>query len=101
MPSLHAAYPLAGLYYAFRQPSKLIRIFYLTIMISIWIAAVYLYHHYVVDVLAGILCALAGLFIFEKILMKSKWYSAFFNYYLEAISEKKTEVRSRKKVHQA
>jgi membrane-associated phospholipid phosphatase len=87
MPSLHAAYPLAGIYYAFKQPNKIIRIFYLIIMVSIWVSAVYLYHHYVLDVLAGIAVALTGLTLFEGVIMKTKWYSRFFNYYLETISK--------------
>ncbi len=85
MPSLHAAYPLVGMYYAFKQPVKTIRIFYLIITAGIWVSAIYLYHHYILDVLAGIACAVIGLTIFEKFLMQKDFYKRFFNYYMNAI----------------
>lgn len=86
MPSLHAAYPLAGIYYAFKQRLNFIKAFYIIITIGIWISAIYLYHHYVLDVIAGIACALIGLFVFEKILMKAGFFRRFFNYYLRSIN---------------
>ena len=37
-------------------------------MIGIWFAAIYSFHHYSLDVLAGILCSVKALFIFNYIL---------------------------------
>ncbi|MNL81412.1 PAP2 superfamily protein [compost metagenome] len=34
------------------------------IMVGIWFSAVYTSHHYVLDVLAGILCAITGIALF-------------------------------------
>lgn len=94
MPSLHAAYPLTGLFYAMKQPNKIIRTFYFLIMVGIWISAIYLYHHYVLDVLAGITCAIIGLMVFERGLMQTRWYQRFFSYYLFSIQSEAE--RSRK-----
>jgi len=38
---------------------------FVVFMLGIWFAAVYSGHHYIIDVLAGILCALIGIAIFE------------------------------------
>jgi len=77
MPSLHSSYPLIGLYYSFRQPRKLIRIIFATFMIGIWFSAVYLNHHYVLDVLAGIGCGVLGIYLFERLLMRQPTFNRF------------------------
>ena len=53
MPSLHASYPLIGLFYAFKQPLKWMRVVFAVVMCGIWFAAIYLTHHYILDVIAG------------------------------------------------
>lgn len=81
MPSLHSAYPLITLYYALKSRLNKAAILFAFIMIGIWFSAVYTSHHYVSDVLAGILCAIAGIILFRKIITKHKW----FQYYLKRI----------------
>lgn len=64
MPSLHSSYPLIALYYAVK--SKISRSVIVLIGVTlpgIWFAAVYTSHHYVLDVLAGISCAIVGIII--------------------------------------
>jgi hypothetical protein len=65
MPSLHASYPLIVLYHGIRTRQGWINLLFGTIMAGIWFAAVYSSHHYVLDVLAGILCGLAGIGLFN------------------------------------
>ena len=88
MPSLHASYPLIGLIYAMKQPAKWLRTLFATVMIGIWFSAVYLSHHYILDVLAGIGCGLLGVFIFEKVMFRNKLFSNFMKRYEEFIIEK-------------
>lgn len=65
MPSLHSAYPVIVLYYAFRNRLGYMKIVFATVMGGIWFAAVYTNHHYVLDVLAGIGCAALGIWLFN------------------------------------
>lgn len=76
MPSLHSAYPLITLYYSIKNHFGLINILFAVIMGGIWFAAVYSSHHYVLDVLAGITCAIAGIFIFQKWLAPNAKFKA-------------------------
>lgn len=88
IPSLHAAYMVVALYYAIIKKCKpLVIILFAIIMLGIWFTAVYSSHHYIIDVLLGILCAIIGIFLFEKILMRLKWFNAFFNKYYNYIRE--------------
>jgi membrane-associated phospholipid phosphatase len=41
-------------------------------MIGIWFSAVYASHHYVLDVLMGIACAITGISLFQLLAAKSK-----------------------------
>lgn len=72
MPSLHSAYPLIVLYYGWKFRLKWINLFFATTMIGIWFSAVYTSHHYILDVLAGILCAITGILLFSWLLAKQK-----------------------------
>src|SRR5688572_614050 len=65
MPSLHAAYLLIVLYYGIRANMKGWNIVFAIILIGIWFAAIYSNHHYVLDILAGILCAIVGIALFQ------------------------------------
>ena len=85
MPSLHASYPLIGLIYALKQPARWLRFLFATIMIGIWFSAVYLSHHYILDVLAGICCGLVGVYFFETFLLRNKLFNKFINYYESSI----------------
>lgn len=82
VPSLHAAYMVVALYYAVMNKCKpAILTLFSVIMVGIWFTAVYTSHHYIIDVLLGIGCALLGIFIFEKGLMKRQGFTAFFQKY--------------------
>lgn len=83
LPSLHSAYMVIPLWYAIQRKSHwgLILLFAI-ILGGIWFTAVYTAHHYLIDVILGICCAIIGILLFEKGLMKTSWFSKFFrNYY--------------------
>ena len=86
VPSLHAAYMVVALAYAIMNRCKgwLIALFAF-IMVGIWCTAVYSGHHYLIDVLLGIFCALLGIFAFEKGLMKWGAFKRFFERYSKYI----------------
>ncbi|SOD18104.1 phosphatase PAP2 family protein [Pedobacter xixiisoli] len=65
MPSLHSAYPLIVVYYGAKGKFRKANIFFITVMVGIWFAAVYTSHHYLADVLAGITTAIIGIFSFN------------------------------------
>jgi membrane-associated phospholipid phosphatase len=73
MPSLHSSYPLIVLYYGIRNKLGWINFLLATVTLGIWFAAVYSSHHYILDVLAGIVCALIGIWLFQKILHTKGW----------------------------
>ncbi|MDE6255355.1 MAG: hypothetical protein K2M39_04095 [Muribaculaceae bacterium] len=72
MPSLHSAYPLVAFIYSIRVNSS---------------AAWKVSHHYILDVLGGIGCALAGFLIFEYVLMKIPSFRRFIDSYVIYISQ--------------
>jgi membrane-associated phospholipid phosphatase len=85
LPSLHCAYPVIVLFYAFRSRPRWLILPFFIFMLGIWFAAVYSGHHYVTDVILGVLCAFAGIFIYRKLLLRTKWFSNFFMNYLKLI----------------
>lgn len=86
VPSLHAAYMLIAVIYAFMRKANWILITILSIlMVGIWGTAVYSCHHYIIDVLLGIGCALVGILIFEKGLMKLRFFRNFIDNYTSYI----------------
>lgn len=87
VPSLHSAYLVVVLFYAFRDKvSWILKGFIILFMFGIWFTAVYAGHHYIVDVTLGILCALLGIFLFEKGLMNLPGFRNFYDKYLRYIS---------------
>lgn len=74
MPSLHSAYNLIVLYYGIKNKLGLINIFFAAVVLGIWFAAVYSSHHYVLDVLAGIGCAVVAIVVFQKLIVPRKWF---------------------------
>ena len=86
MPSMHASFPLIGLVYASKQPDKWLRYIFAIAMIGIWFSAIYLSHHYILDVLAGVSCGLAGIFVLENILLKNKSFATFMTAYEKKIT---------------
>jgi len=87
MPSLHSSYPLIVLYFGLKRREGIVMItFFVTVMIGIWFAAVYTSHHYLLDVIAGVLCAIVGIVFLEKIMMTSVAYNNFLKFYLQKIT---------------
>lgn len=88
VPSLHAAYMLIALVYAIvcRQPRWMIALF-VFITVGIWCTAVYSCHHYIIDVLLGILTALFGILCFECGLMRIPAFRRFIERYTSYISK--------------
>lgn len=84
MPSLHSAYPVIVLFYAAKNKSGLFNLFFFTVMVGIWFAAVYTSHHYVLDVLAGIATAATGVFIIHLLIAKSRAFNQFIARFLRA-----------------
>ncbi|MBS1581689.1 MAG: inositol phosphorylceramide synthase [Bacteroidetes bacterium] len=85
MPSLHAAYLAVVLYWGVKGRLGWINAVFATIMAGIWASAVYTGHHYVLDVLMGIACAVAGLLLFERLL---RWppFARLIDRYRQAIT---------------
>jgi hypothetical protein len=88
MPSLHSAYPVVVLFYAVKNKSGLFNGLFFVVMIGIWFAAVYNSHHYILDVLAGILVAVAGIAMVRLLLDKSQAFNRFITYFLLATNPK-------------
>ncbi|WP_245704501.1 phosphatase PAP2 family protein [Daejeonella rubra] len=65
MPSLHSSYPVTVLYYGLKNHLGKINIFFAIVMVGIWFAAIYTSHHYMLDVLAGIITAIVGISVFN------------------------------------
>ena len=87
VPSLHAAYMVVALAYAVigRCRKWLIALFAF-IMVGIWWTAVYSGHHYLIDVSLGITCALLGILVFEKGLLRWGAFRSFFERYCRYVS---------------
>ncbi len=87
MPSLHSSYPLIVVYYEFKKNvGPVTKTIFIAVMVGIWFAAVYTSHHYVLDVLAGITCAVIGITVFQKLLMKRSFFTRLLNKYEAIIS---------------
>ncbi len=72
MPSLHSAYPIIVLFYSFKKGiNQIAKIFFIIFLFGIWFSAVYSSHHYIIDIIAGVLIAILTLFIFEKLILKN------------------------------
>lgn len=65
MPSMHAAFMMIVLFYGLKYKMSGWNILFATIMVGIWFAAVYTSHHYILDVLAGIACAVAAITLLQ------------------------------------
>ena len=72
IPSLHSAYnPIACFYAYFLAKRNYGWIAILTVVsCGIWWAAVYSCHHYIIDVVLGILCTVLGLCLYEGVIMR-------------------------------
>ncbi|MCM1482903.1 MAG: phosphatase PAP2 family protein [Muribaculaceae bacterium] len=87
LPSLHSAYTLVALVYAIRYRTGAAWITALSVItLGIWLTAVYTSHHYIIDVIGGILCALGGFALFEYVIMRIPAFNRFMNRYTKYIS---------------
>jgi inositol phosphorylceramide synthase catalytic subunit len=85
IPSLHCAYPVIVLYYGIKAGCRRAKWFFGLFMVGIWVSAIYSGHHYTIDVILGIFCALTGIFIYEVIFMSQPKYKNFVIKYLRII----------------
>lgn len=89
MPSLHSAYTLVASIYAVRGRVSLVWKAVLGVVtLGIWFTAVYSSHHYILDVMGGIGCALFGFVIFEYLLMMIPAFGRFIDRYVRYITVK-------------
>lgn len=65
MPSLHASYLVVAAYWAHRAGLRRARVLFAVLAAGIWWAAVYSGHHYILDVIMGIACAILGIGVFN------------------------------------
>lgn len=70
MPSLHSSYPVIVLYYGIKNKLGAINVVFGIVVLGIWFTAVYASHHYVLDVFAGITCAITGILLFNWLLKR-------------------------------
>ncbi len=91
MPSLHAAYPVLAFYYSTKFGHKKLSLIFFLFVLGIWFSAVYLTHHYILDVIAGLLCAILSIIVFEKLLLKSQRIRRWIDDYEKLISKKQID----------
>ena len=72
IPSLHSAYPVLCLLYAWRLKKKWLNTGFAIFTGGIWFSAVYSRHHYVIDVLAGGAVAVGGYLLFEYLATQTR-----------------------------
>jgi hypothetical protein len=81
MPSLHSAYPIIVMYYGLKNRLGYTNIMFATVMIGIWLTAIYTSHHYILDVLAGIIIATLGIYLFSVLFTKVSFLRKFLDKY--------------------
>ena len=87
IPSLHSAYVPVALYYALRtKPSNFWLTLLIFVTIGIWFSAVYSGHHYIIDVVLGVMCTITGLCIFELLLMRIPLVRKGYEYVVKYLS---------------
>lgn len=84
MPSLHSSYPVIVLYFGIKNKFGIVNVLFAVVMMGIWFAAVYSSHHYVLDILAGIACALTGIFLFQYLIFKNSTMKIFVDKLMKA-----------------
>ena len=71
IPSLHAAYPLLTVLYGSLSKKLWLHVVFVLFTFGVWFSAVYSRHHYVLDVLAGGLCAIAAYLLYRFLSRRS------------------------------
>ena len=72
IPSMHSAFPVIPLYFAIKRKMPWLAVLFFIVCAGIWGAAVYSRHHYIIDVILGVLCALMTILVFERIVLKTR-----------------------------
>lgn len=86
VPSLHSAYMLVTTIYAIIGKRSVYTItLFSTICVGIWFTAVYTCHHYIIDVLLGILTAVLGIILLQWFVHKTTVGKQFIQSYIQAI----------------
>lgn len=80
IPSLHSAYPAILVLFGLKERNKIFTLLAFIFALGIWVSAVYLNHHYVIDVILGICCAIAGYYLFYFLLINVKIIEKWFNF---------------------
>jgi len=73
VPSLHSAYPVLSFFFV--RKSKMNGLSY-ALFVYIWLTwftAVFSNHHYIIDVLLGVICAVFSIVIMERLVLK-RWF---------------------------
>lgn len=91
VPSLHAAYPVVATYYSVKYRFKFFAILSFIVTLGISFSAVYSLHHYMIDVLLGISCAIIGILTYERVLMKTR-INQFLEKYANFIQNQATKI---------
>lgn len=76
IPSLHSAYPVISLLAAIKNKQRAWAIFFVILAFGTWFAAVYSQHHYLIDVLLGVLCAVIAYMLIQTF-DRWSWYQRF------------------------
>lgn len=84
IPSLHASYPVISLFFAIKYKSKFFTGFFIALTIGVWFAAVYSQHHYIIDLLLGMLCAIMAYFLMKKIVLFN-WFIKLENWFVKEL----------------
>lgn len=71
MPSLHSSYPVIVVYYGIKNRLGWFNAFFTVVMLGIWFTAIYTSHHYLLDVIAGISCAIVAIWLFNYLIANS------------------------------
>ena len=71
VPSLHAANPVTCLLASFQLKNRALTAVFFLVTCGMWFGAIYGNHHYLIDVLAGGLTALAAFFVIRILLRKT------------------------------
>jgi inositol phosphorylceramide synthase catalytic subunit len=86
IPSLHSSYPVIVLFFAWKYKLHTFwKIFFGLFMIGIWFSAIYTRHHYTIDVIMGLSCAIVGIFIFEKKILETNFVQKKLSAYVRHI----------------
>jgi membrane-associated phospholipid phosphatase len=80
MPSMHAGDIFLATVFTYKNKSRITMLLFTIFAIGICVSAVYTNHHYVLDVVAGISCALLSIFLLRIFLRSTKAGKKFMNF---------------------